>query len=86
LIPQTHEDLWPNPPGLAWGPSVFSAGWAFSLEQMPSEEFDDMMERHSILVGKCYRDRLGAIYKVVGFDGNGVRCVLYHRNDRGGFI
>ena len=30
-----------------------------------------MMQRHSILAGKCYRDRLGAIYRVVGFDGNG---------------
>ena len=44
-----------------------------------------MMRRHSILTGKCYRDRLGAIYRVVGFDGNGVHCVLYHRTDQGGF-
>ena len=42
-----------------------------------------MIERHSILAGKCYRDSFGAIYRVVGFDGNGVRCILYHRNDRG---
>jgi hypothetical protein len=47
---------------------------------------DDMMQRHSILAGKCYRDRLGAIYRVVGFDGNGVQCVLYHRTDQGGFV
>src|SRR4030095_8823878 len=39
---------------------------------------DDMMQRH--------RDRLGAIYRVVGFDGNGVQCVLYHRTDQGGFV
>jgi hypothetical protein len=38
-----------------------------------------MMERHSILAGKCYRDSFGAIYRVVGFDGNGV----LDRNDRG---
>jgi hypothetical protein len=44
-----------------------------------------MMQRHSILAGKCYRDRLGAIYRVVGFDGNGVQCILYHRRDQGGF-
>ena len=42
-----------------------------------------MMERHSILASKCYRDSFGAIYKVVGFDGNGVQCILYHRDDRG---
>jgi hypothetical protein len=45
-----------------------------------------MMQRHSILAGRCYRDRRGAIYRVVGFDGNGVQCVLYHRTDRGGFV
>jgi hypothetical protein len=44
-----------------------------------------MMQRHSILAGKCYRDRLGAIYRVVGFDGNGVQCILYHRRDQSGF-
>ena len=44
-----------------------------------------MMKRHSIVAGKCYRDSLGAIYRVVGFDGNGVQCVLYHRTDHGGF-
>ena len=41
-----------------------------------------MMQRHSILAGKCYRDRLGAIYRVVGFDGNGVQCILYHRRTK----
>jgi hypothetical protein len=41
------------------------------------------MQRHSILVGKCYRDSFGAIYRIVGFDGNIVQCVLYHRTDRG---
>jgi hypothetical protein len=45
-----------------------------------------MMQRRSILAGKCYRDRLGAIYRVVGFDGNGVQCVLYHPTDQGGFV
>lgn len=44
-----------------------------------------MMQRHSVFAGKCYRDSLGAIYRVVGFDGNGVRCVLYHRTEQGGF-
>jgi hypothetical protein len=46
---------------------------------------DDIMQRHSILAGKCYLDRLGAIYRVAGFDGNGLQCVLYHRRDQGGF-
>ena len=41
------------------------------------------MQRHSILVGKCYRDAFGAVYRIVGFDGNVVQCVLYHRTDRG---
>lgn len=42
-----------------------------------------MMERHSILPGKCYRDSFGVIYRVVSFDGNEVQCILHHRNDRG---
>jgi hypothetical protein len=42
------------------------------------------MQRHSILVGKCYRDRFGAIYRIVDFDGNGVKCVLYHATGQGG--
>jgi hypothetical protein len=42
-----------------------------------------MMQRHSILAGRCYRDSFGAIYRVVGFDGNVVQCILFHRNDRG---
>ena len=41
------------------------------------------MQRHSILVGKCYRDAFGAVYRIVSFDGNAVQCVLYHRTDRG---
>jgi hypothetical protein len=41
------------------------------------------MQRHSILVGKCYRDAFGAIYRIVGFDGDAVQCVLYHRTERG---
>jgi hypothetical protein len=45
-----------------------------------------MMQRHSILAGKCYRDTFGAIYRVVGFDGNGVQCVLYHRTARGALV
>ena len=45
-----------------------------------------MMQRHSILAGKCYRDTLGAIYRVVGFDGNGVQCVLYHLTDQGALV
>jgi hypothetical protein len=45
-----------------------------------------MMERHSILAGKCYRDSFGAIYRVVGFEGNGVQCILFDRNDKGMLI
>ena len=45
-----------------------------------------MMQRYSILAGKCYRDRLGAIYRVVGFAGNGVQCVLYHHTDHSGLV
>ena len=41
------------------------------------------MSRHSILAGRCYRDTFGAIYRVVSFDGNGVQCMLYHRNEQG---
>ena len=44
------------------------------------------MQRASILVGKCYRDTFGAIYRVVGYDGNEVRCVLYHRTDQGRLV
>lgn len=43
-----------------------------------------MMERHSIMAGKCYRDSFGAVYKVVGFDGIRVQCMLYHRTEQGG--
>ena len=45
-----------------------------------------MMQRHSRLPGKFYRDSFGAIYKVVSFDGNEVRCILYHRTDRGDLV
>ena len=72
-------------PVLRFGPSDFSASWGYYLKVRMVGD-DDMMQRHSILAGKCYRDRLGAIYRVVGFDGNGVQCVLYHRTDQGGFV
>src|ERR1044072_7899568 len=77
-------------PVLRSGPFVCVAGWAFYFavskqRSKGSGGNDDMMQRHSIIAGKCYRDRLGAIYRVVGFDGNGVLCVLYHRTDHGGF-
>jgi hypothetical protein len=45
-----------------------------------------MMERHSILAGKCYRDSFVAIYRVVGFDGNQVQCILYDRGERGALV
>jgi hypothetical protein len=45
-----------------------------------------MMQRHSFLAGKCYRDVLGAVYRVVGFDGKGVQCVLYHPTHLGTFV
>jgi hypothetical protein len=41
------------------------------------------MQRASILVGKCYQDTFGAIYRIEGYDGNEVRYVVYHVNDRG---
>jgi hypothetical protein len=46
----------------------------------------NMIQRHSIASGKCYRDSLGAIYRVVGFDGNGVQCILYHRSEQGAVV
>ena len=77
-------------PVLRSGPSVSLPGgpsiWRLEAEVERSGGNDDMMQRHSTLAGKCYRDRLGAIYRVVGFDGNGVQCVLYHRTDQGGFV
>lgn len=42
------------------------------------------MRRHNIMIGKCYRDRLGAIYRVTSFDGSGVQCVLYGDDSKGG--
>jgi hypothetical protein len=44
---------------------------------------DMATQRHSILVGKCYRDAFGAIYRIVGFNGDVVQCALYHRTERG---
>jgi hypothetical protein len=35
------------------------------------------MGRASILVGKCYQDSFGVVYRVAGYDGNEVRCVIY---------
>lgn len=40
------------------------------------------MEQASILVGKCYQDASGAIYRVVSYDGNEVRYVLYCASDQ----
>ena len=40
------------------------------------------MERASILVGKCYQDAFGATYRVVSYDGNEVRYVLYHSTNQ----
>lgn len=40
------------------------------------------MEQASILVGKCYQDVSGAIYRVVSYDGNEVRYVLYCSSDQ----
>jgi YD repeat-containing protein len=44
------------------------------------------MLRHSIIAGKCYRDRFGAIYRVTSFDGSGVQCVVYSRDARGRLV
>ena len=33
--------------------------------------------RANIHLGRCYRDTFGAVYKVVGYDGNEVRYVVY---------
>ena len=41
------------------------------------------MERASILVGKCYRDTFGAVYRVEGYDGNEVRYAVYDFTYRG---
>ena len=35
------------------------------------------MDRVNIQLGKCYRDTFGAVYKVVGYDGNEVRYAVY---------
>jgi hypothetical protein len=49
---------------------------SFTEDQMP-------MKRASILVGKCYRDTFGAIYRIEGYDKNEVRYVVYDRTSRG---
>ena len=41
------------------------------------------MQRASILVGKCYRDSFGAIYRVEAYDGNEVRYAVYDLTNRG---
>ena len=41
------------------------------------------MERPSILVGKCYRDTFGAVYRVDGYDSKEVRYAVYDFTSRG---
>lgn len=36
-----------------------------------------MMEKASILAGKCYRDGDGVVYEVVSYDGDRVRFVAH---------
>jgi len=40
-----------------------------------------MMERASILVGKCYRDDQGVVYEVTSYDGENVQFVAHARSD-----
>jgi hypothetical protein len=35
------------------------------------------MDRTSIQLGRCYRDTFGAVYRVVGYNGNEVRYAVY---------
>ena len=35
------------------------------------------LDRANIHLERCYRDTFGAVYKVVGYDGNEVRYVVY---------
>jgi hypothetical protein len=35
------------------------------------------LDRANIHLGRCYRDTFGAVYKVVRYDGNEVRYVVY---------
>jgi hypothetical protein len=42
-----------------------------------------MMGRANIVVGKCYRDTFGAVYRVEGYDGNEVRYAVYDLAPRG---
>lgn len=44
------------------------------------------MHRHSIMVGKCYRDRFGAVYRVMSVSGNGVHCALHGSDARGALV
>lgn len=36
-----------------------------------------MMEQTSILVGRCYRDRGGVVYRVTSYDGQRVQFVVH---------
>lgn len=42
------------------------------------------MEPSSILVGRCYRDRFGAIYKVTSYDGLHIGFTAYMKSENGG--
>ncbi|WP_428659394.1 hypothetical protein [Reyranella sp.] len=41
-----------------------------------------MMERASILAGKCYRDSRGTVYEVTAYDGENVHFVAHGSIDR----
>lgn len=45
-----------------------------------------MVKRTSVRAGACYRDSFGAVWRVVGFDGRGVVCVLFHRDVCGALV
>jgi hypothetical protein len=57
-----------------------------SLALLSTMDDEMVMLRHSIIAGKCYRDRFGAIYRVISFDGSGVQCVVYGRDSRGRIV
>lgn len=42
--------------------------------------------RQAVRAGHCYRDSFGAVWRVLGFDGRGVICVLYHRDACGALV
>lgn len=44
------------------------------------------LKRYSVRIGQCYRDSFGAVWRVVGFNGTGLSCVLYHRDVRGALV